>query len=381
MKNKMNKTILIMAAGTGGHIFPGLAIAHQFRDNDFNVVWLGTKHGMENQIVPAHQFPIETIAMKGLRNNGLLRLLMLPVQLLKAMYQVFKIIKRLKPDLTIGMGGYVSAPGGLMSWITRTPLLIHEQNSRAGLSNKLLNLLAQKTLCAFPKVTEEFYRKTTIKLTGNPVREDIIAIDRQTNANDKNTLNILVLGGSLGAQQLNTIVPQAIDKFIQSSNIYQQVNVKHQTGKNKSIDSANNKTLNINYQYIEFIDDMAEAYLWANIAICRAGALTISEIAISQLPAIFVPYPYAVDDHQTTNAKYLVDNDAAYLINDRTLSADGLIDVLNELTPNRLNTMQENLKSLAKPNATNEIYEQCLKLMNIQPAALKNETNEVNHHA
>jgi len=313
-------TVLMMAGGTGGHIFPALAIADELAKRGVNIVWLGAHNGMETRIVPAHSYPIECISITGLRGKKLSTVFLIPWRLSVAIWQTMKIISRIKPDLAIGMGGFVTGPGGLVSWLMGKPLVIHEQNAISGLTNRLLSKLARRVLTAFPKV---FPKQNTL-LVGNPVRKDIADIAepelRFASKLEQQELKILVVGGSLGALKLNEVVPETINLLCSrtpstaAQRCYKQYHIRHQSGKNKSqalqdrlteyglkcdeVSENFDSSSMINYEVMEFIDDMAAAYSWADIIVCRAGALTISEISMIGAASILVPYPHAVDDHQ-----------------------------------------------------------------------------------
>lgn len=373
-----HKKILMMAGGTGGHIFPALAIADEMKRQHFQITWLGTKKGMESRLVPENNYPIEYIDITGLRGKGLLSILTLPYKLIKALLQTFLVFRRIKPDLTVGMGGFVSGPGGLMSWLMRKPLVIHEQNAISGLSNNLLSLIAKQCLCAFPGAYRGLF-KNSCEVTGNPIRKEILAVHKNTiKYKDKNTINILVIGGSLGAKKINEIVPAAIQSLqceavINNEVGYTSYNVRHQCGKGnisqvKKQLSGNffqqQTNIKINYQLEEFISDMAEVYQWADLIICRCGALTISEIATVGIASILIPFPHAVDDHQTENAGYLTENNAGFLMPESNLSAQSLKQLIKKCTPETLEKMALQAKKLAKPNATIEVTEKCLFWLN-----------------
>ena len=321
-------TLLVMAGGTGGHIFPGIAVAECLKQQGWTIYWLGTADRMEAQIVPKHGFELFFIDIKGIRHKGWKTLLAMPFKLLKSVYQAIRVIKQTKPDVVLGMGGYASAPGGFAAWLLRKPLVLHEQNAVAGLTNRFLATFAAQVLCGFPGA---FENKKAHKVTGNPLRSSIIANDKL--ANDDDITRILVVGGSLGAKALNDVLPLTLPLLDT-----QKVNVWHQSGKGHQgvleADYQRNSKANDftdKYRVTEFIDDMAGAYAWADLVICRAGALTVSEVAMAAKPAIFVPLPHAVDDHQTSNAQYLVAQGAAKLVPQRELSPEFLAKTLNEL--------------------------------------------------
>lgn len=353
----MVKHILIAAGGTGGHVYPALAVADYLRELDIKITWVGTEKGLEHRIVPAAGIPLEIISISGLRGKGLLNLFFVPLKLALAIAQVIKIFIKVKPDAVLGMGGFVSGPCGLAAFILRKPLYLHEQNAVPGLTNKVLRYLATTTMQAFPN---SFKNKNVIAM-GNPIRKDISEItnpEERMSMRDDN-IRLLIIGGSLGAQALNENVPQALSEL--PTNL--KANVWHQTGKNKLDTTVKTyKKLNVEAKVTEFIDDMAEAYAWADLVICRAGALTISELANAGVAAILVPYPYAVDDHQTANAAYLTNVDAAIVISQEQLIPK-LKESITELLQagrTKLIEMAKAARELSKPNATQEVAEVCL---------------------
>ena len=312
------KHVLIAAGGTGGHVYPALAVADYLREQDVKVTWVGTERGLEHRVVPAAGIPLELISISGLRGKGLLNLIFVPMKLIVAIIQTLKIFIKVKPDAVLGMGGFVSGPCGLAAFILRKPLYLHEQNAIPGLTNKVLSYLATNVMQAFPN---SFKGKRDIIPTGNPIRKDILglAIPEERMTNRKDNIRLLIIGGSLGAQALNENVPQALSDIKKEL----QPSVWHQTGKNKLETTITNyEKVKVEAKVTEFIEDMAEAYEWADLVICRAGALTISELANAGVGAILVPYPYAVDDHQTANAQYLTNAGAAVLIQQEQLIPD-----------------------------------------------------------
>lgn len=357
MVNPVNH-ILIAAGGTGGHVYPALAVADYLRDQGVTVTWVGTEKGLEHRVVPAANIPLEIISISGLRGKGFLNLLFVPMKLILAIYQTIKIFLKVKPDAVLGMGGFVSGPCGLTAFILRKPLYLHEQNAIPGLTNKVLSSLATKVMQAFP---DSFKGKEDIIVTGNPIRKDISAItipeDRMTTRKDN--IRLLIIGGSLGAQALNENIPHVLSEIEKDI----EINIWHQAGKNK-LDATitNYKSVNVEAKVTEFIEDMAEAYEWADLVICRAGALTISELANAGVAAILVPYPFAVDDHQTANAQYLTNVGAAILISQEELSIK-LKDVITELLQagrTKLIEMAKAARALSKPDATKVVAEICL---------------------
>lgn len=355
----MNRPILVMAGGTGGHVYPALAVARELESRSQDVVWLGTQRGLESRVVPEAGIDIERISVKGLRRKGAFALLVAPFQLAWALMQSLGVILRRRPVAVLGMGGFVSGPGGLAAWLTRRPLVIHEQNAAAGLTNRLLARLARVVLQAFPGSFNSRVRAETV---GNPVREDIAAVaapaaryrDRQ------GPLRLLVLGGSQGALALNRTVPAGLAKLPPA----ERPIVKHQCG-TLTLDIARDayKQHGVEVELLPYIEDMASVYAWADLVVCRAGALTVAEICAVGLPALFVPYPGAVDDHQTANARPLADAGAAVIIDESMLSADVLAGQLREWLAGRdaLQHKAETARQLARPRALVRIAEHCLE--------------------
>lgn len=354
---KTVKHVLIAAGGTGGHVYPALAVADYLREQSVKITWVGTKNGLEHRIVPAADISLELISISGLRGKGLLNLLFVPVKLIFAIAQAIKIFIRVKPDVVLGMGGFVSGPCGLAAYVLRKPLYLHEQNAIPGLTNKVLSYLATTVMQAFPS---SFKNKNIISL-GNPIRKQISeVVEPQTRMSERtDSIRVLIVGGSLGAQALNENVPQALSELKKDL----LPNVWHQTGKNKLDTTKDNyKKVNIEANVTEFIEDMANAYEWADLVICRAGALTISELANAGVAAILVPYPHAVDDHQTANANYLTSVGAAILIPQEELIPK-LKESLSELLQAgriKLIEMAQAARKLSKPDATASVAAICL---------------------
>ena len=351
----MSRTLLIMAGGTGGHIYPGLAVADALRAQNWNIVWLGAPHSMEAELVPQHGYPVAWVNFSGVRGKGLRRLLTLPFTLLRALWQSAAAIFAHRPDVVLGMGGYITLPGGLMAAFLRRPLVIHEQNAIAGMSNKVLAKLATRVLSGFPDVL----RNTT--WCGNPVRADIAALPdphtRYTQRSGK--LNVLVVGGSLGAQALNEALPKALALLGEA----ERPNVLQQTGKkNLETVQALYAQAGVHADIRAFLDDMAQQYAQADVVICRAGALTIAELAAAGVASVLVPFPFAVDDHQTRNARFLSEQGAAILLPQKEWSAEKLAQLLRELTREKLLAMAQAARSLAKPDATAQVAQICAEL-------------------
>ncbi len=353
------RPVLIMAGGTGGHVFPALALARLLRARSYDVIWLGTRRGLEARIVPANGIPIEWISVGGLRGKSITTLLTAPFRLTLALWQALRVMWRYRPQVVVGLGGFVTGPGGIAAWLTRVPLVIHEQNAIAGFTNRRLAPLAREVLEAFPN---SFDAGTRARPIGNPVRPEIFAVPPPIErfAHRGGAIRILVIGGSLGAMKLNAVVPFALARLAGSI----QFDVRHQAGE-KWVESARKAYADakVRADVRPFIEDMAEVYAWADLVICRAGALTISELAAAGVGAILVLFPAAVDDHQTHNARYLVSEGAAVLIPDRELTAERLADELQKLCAGRgkLLAMADRARLLARPRAADELAEASLR--------------------
>ncbi|MBE9515677.1 MAG: undecaprenyldiphospho-muramoylpentapeptide beta-N-acetylglucosaminyltransferase [Proteobacteria bacterium] len=331
MEEKM-KRMMILAGGTGGHVFPGLAVAHYMREQGVHVDWMGTATGLEAVVVPRDNFKLYVIKIRGARGNGVLNWIMLPWRLLSAVTQSFYILWQLRPQVVLAMGGFASGPGGLAAWVMRIPLVVHEQNAIPGLTNRVLSLLAKRVMTGFPGV---FADHPGSRHVGNPVRTEIAAMpDPQVRLKDRQgAMRILVIGGSQGARALNRSIPAALATMDKES----RPEVWHQCGA-RWLDEAReayHREDVSTYELSAFIEDMARAYSWADVVICRAGAMTVAELAAGGVASLLVPYPYAVDDHQTANAEYLVEHDAAILIQEDELTPERLSRTLQELAENR----------------------------------------------
>lgn len=350
------RPIMIMAGGTGGHVYPALAVADELRTRGVPVVWLGTRKGIEARLVAQAGYEIEWLAVSGLRGKGLLSLLLAPVTLILALLEALRIIRRRDPCAVLGMGGFVSGPGGLMAWVLGKPLLVHEQNAVPGLTNKILARLANVVMEAFPGSFTT--RRGTVHV-GNPVRRNIttLASPAQRLKQRDGALRLLIFGGSLGAAALNQVVPQALAALPKEKRPL----VWHQTGtKNIQTTSTSYAQLQIPARIDAYIDNMAEAYAWADVVLCRAGAMTISELAAAGVASILVPYPHAVDDHQTANARHLVAAGAAVLVPESQLSVERLQGLLADMTHSRALDMANRARRLGMPEATRIVVEQCL---------------------
>lgn len=392
-------TLLVMAGGTGGHVFPGLAVAHAMRAEGWRVVWLGNATGMEATLVPQHGIPMAFVRFGGLRGKGLRTKLMLPLNLLRACADSLRILRRVKPDVVLGMGGYITFPAGIMTALSGRALVMHEQNSVAGLANKVLAKFARRVLVAFPGALPKG------EWTGNPIREEVINVapPAQRYAARRGPLRLLVVGGSLGAAALNETVPKALAQLPAHlrPHVVHQAGAKHMdalrahyaaagltatvvstapaaaptattaTALNTPPAAASNATSiptapsleavdPTSIELVPFIDDIATAYAQADVVICRAGAMTIAEVAAVGVAALFVPFPFAVDDHQTGNAAFLADQGAAVLIQQRDLDATRLANWLAGLTRATLAEMAEKARALAKPDATAQVARVCM---------------------
>jgi UDP-N-acetylglucosamine--N-acetylmuramyl-(pentapeptide) pyrophosphoryl-undecaprenol N-acetylglucosamine transferase len=352
--------ILIMAGGTGGHVFPALALARILRAQSREVIWLGTARGLESRVIPAEGILLERLSVGGLRGKGALTWLLAPFRLGLALVQALRVMWRHRPVVVVGLGGFVTGPGGVAAWLTRRPLLIHEQNAIAGFTNRVLAHLARVVLEAFPG---SFGSDVHARVIGNPVRADISAVPPPAARFSGRTgpVRILVIGGSQGAARLNAVVPFALKRL----SAWLPFDVRHQAGE-RWIDAgrASYAQAGVRADVRPFIEDMSEAYGWADLVICRAGALTVSELAAVGVAAILVPFPKAVDDHQAYNAQYLVREGAAVVIPDRELTAERLATELQRLCAGRgkLLAMAERARLLAKPRAADELAASCLEL-------------------
>jgi UDP-N-acetylglucosamine--N-acetylmuramyl-(pentapeptide) pyrophosphoryl-undecaprenol N-acetylglucosamine transferase len=348
----MTKTALIMAGGTGGHIFPGLAVAEALRTRGWQVQWLGAPDSMESRLVPPRGFTLQTIDFSGVRGKGLVTLALLPLRLLKAFWQSIQVIRRVKPDVVVGLGGYISFPAGMMAVLLGKPLVLHEQNSVAGMANKVLATVADKVFTAFPGVLAKG------EWVGNPLRTEFLqqAEPAERFAARSGPLNLLVVGGSLGAKALNEIVPQAVALLPMA----QRPRITHQSGE-KQIDAlrANYAAAGVEATLTPFIDNTAAAFAQADLIVCRAGASTVTEIAAVGAAAVFVPFPSAVDDHQTTNARFLSDHGAAQLIAQKDLTPEKLAQLLLKSELSVLCSIGQKAKTMQKIHATEAVVQAC----------------------
>lgn len=351
---------LIMAGGTGGHVFPALALARELRARSWQVVWLGTRRGLEARLVPPEQIPLEWLSVSGLRGKGALVWISAPLKLMRALAQAVSVIRRRRPALVVGLGGFVAGPGGLAAWLLRKPLLIHEQNAIAGFTNRCLSHLARRVLEAFPG---SFSARVKAEAIGNPVRREIAQLPAPSErfAQRQGAIRLLVVGGSQGAARLNAIVPFALAR----ATVGLPFEVLHQSGE-RWIEAARASyaQAGVNARLQPFIEDMAEAYGWADLVVCRSGALTVSELAAAGVGAILVPFAAATDDHQTCNATYLVNEGAAVMIAERELDAERLSSELSRLCAGRgkLLAMAQRARVLARPDAAQQLADACIQL-------------------
>ncbi|MGB4912827.1 MAG: undecaprenyldiphospho-muramoylpentapeptide beta-N-acetylglucosaminyltransferase [Candidatus Dechloromonas phosphoritropha] len=347
----MTQTLLVMAGGTGGHIFPALAVAEKMRGRGWNVYWLGNPDGMEARLVPQHGFEMVWIRFAALRGKGLLRKLLLPLNLLRGFWQAQKVIRKVNPNVVLGMGGYITFPGGMMAALLGRPLVLHEQNSVAGLANRVLAGVADRILTGFPDVFEAG------SWVGNPVRPEIanMAPPAERFAQRTGALRLLVIGGSLGAQALNETVPLGMGLL----GADEQPQIVHQAGeKHLEALKANYAAVGVQAHCVSFIEDMAGAYEWADLVICRSGALTVAELAAAGVASILVPFPHAVDDHQAGNARFLVNVGGAFLLPQADLTPEA-IALIRNYSRGQLLEMAEKARSLARPEATEELATVC----------------------
>jgi len=347
------KTVLIMAGGTGGHIFPGLAVAEQMRSAGWDVVWMGARGGMEERLVPRHGYRTAWIRAKAARGKGLLQKLLLPANLLYSFWESARHIRAVKPSVVLGLGGYVAFPGGMMASLLNRPLALHEQNAIAGLANRVLSQVSDKVMVAFPDALKG------AEWTGNPVRAEIAAIapPEKRFESRHGQIRILVVGGSLGAQALNEALPRAISLLPEKPRVVHQAGEKHL----ESL-KANYLAARVEGELVAFIDDMARRYAEADLVICRAGAVTIAELSAGGMASILVPFPHAVDDHQTANAKFLSDRGAAILIQQRDLSPQKLAGLIGSLDRAKLLDMAKKARALGKPDAARIVAERCMEI-------------------
>ena len=348
----MTRCALVMAGGTGGHIFPGLAVAEALREKSWRVHWLGAPGSMESRLVPPRGFAFEAIDFSGVRGKGWTTLFLLPLRLLRAFGQSIAVVRRVKPDVVIGLGGYITFPGGMMSVALGKPLVLHEQNSVAGMANRILAGVADRVFAAFPNVLKK------AQWVGNPLRAAFLQQPGPVERLGARTgrLRLLVVGGSLGAKALNDVVPQALALLPEAARPV----VLHQSGE-KQVDAlrASYEAAGVHAELTPFIDDTAQAFADADLIVCRAGASTVTEIAAVGCAAVFVPFPSAVDDHQTTNAKFLVEKGGGWLVQQRDLTPEWLAHLLQVVERGELIQRAIAAKSMQKTHATDEVVAAC----------------------
>lgn len=352
----MTHKIMIMAGGTGGHIFPGLSVAEELRSRGWDVVWMGTRSGMEARLVPVRGFPMAWIRARAARGKGWLAKLLFPVNLLFSFFESAGAIMRHRPDVVLGMGGYVAFPGGMMAALLDRPLAVHEQNAVAGLTNRVLAAVADKVMVAFPNTLKD------AEWTGNPVRAEIAALAPPTERLRERggPLQLLVVGGSLGARALNEALPQALALLAP----YERPRVVHQAGE-LHLDALRSgyAAAGVEGELLAFIDDMATRYAAADLVICRAGAITVAELSAGGVASVLVPFPFAVDDHQSANARFLAERGAAILLPQHELTPRRLAELLRRLDRAQLLAMAEKARALGKPEAARVVAERCTALV------------------
>ena len=356
------RRFLMMAGGTGGHVFPALATARALEARGHQVYWLGASGGMEQRLIGETDIPLSLIHISGLRGKGKLALVLAPFRLMRALGEAFTILRRIRPDCVVGMGGFVTGPGGVAAWLNRTPLVIHEQNAIAGMTNRILVRFAETVLEAFPG---SFGPKVVTRCTGNPVREDLasLPVPEKRLADREGALRLLVIGGSLGAQVFNEQLPEALAMLPEGDRPV----VRHQCGeRHAEVAKQAYEEHGVEAAVEPFIKDMAEAYQWADLVLCRAGALTVSELCAAGIGAVLVPFPHAVDDHQTKNGQQMVSAKAAILIPQAKMTPAVLAETLGDLARNRdrVNKMAKAARTLARPDATERVVNYCLEAAN-----------------
>lgn len=351
----MGKRIVIMAGGTGGHVFPALAVAQELIEKGWQVSWLGTQKGLEGRVIPAQGIEIDWLSVAGVRGKGWVSKIKAALLLINACSQALGILRKRKPDVVLGMGGFVAGPGGLMAKLLGIPLIIHEQNRVPGTTNRLLARMANKVLEAFPG---SFNKKLNAEFTGNPLRKQFLVCAE--GKKEHQGINILVVGGSQGAQILNEVVPDALAALGSGAVNGNVTQIKHQTGAAMQKQVENRyKELGANVEVSAFIEDMVSAYQWADMVICRSGAMTVSEVAAAAVPAIFIPLPSAIDDHQTANARYLADAGAGLILMQKDLNATTLVEHITKVVK-QLDVMSKAAKEYARLDATEIVAGVCM---------------------
>lgn len=356
------RRFLMMAGGTGGHVFPALATARALQEQGHQVYWLGARGGMEERLIGETDIPLSLIHISGLRGKGKLALLMAPFRLMRALGEAWTLLREIRPDCVVGMGGFVTGPGGVAAWLQKRPLVIHEQNAVAGMTNRWLTRFAGTVLEAFP---DSFEHKVVTRCTGNPVRKDLAALPEPAQRFEGRTgpLRVLVVGGSLGARVFNEQLPKALALMPES----ERPQVRHQCGeKNQVAASEAYRAAGVDASVEPFIRDMAEAYAWADLVVCRAGALTVSELCAAGVGAVLVPFPHAVDDHQTRNGEHMVKAGGALMVAQPEMTTELLAETLKDLAADRTKVlnMAQAARSLARPDATERVVNYCLEAAN-----------------
>jgi UDP-N-acetylglucosamine--N-acetylmuramyl-(pentapeptide) pyrophosphoryl-undecaprenol N-acetylglucosamine transferase len=352
----MTKVVFIMAGGTGGHVYPAVAVAKALLAEGFTPVWLGTAKGLESSVVPAEGFIFEKLNIRGVRGKKLTRLMTLPFELFLSTCQAIKLYKKYRPVLVLGFGGYVSGPGGVAAWLKRVPLVLHEQNAILGMTNRLLSRFAKRVCISFPEV----FRGKKAVLTGNPIRKEILDIQKTVSLTSEKPLKILVLGGSQGASFINRLIPESL------KDLTIPFDILHQAGKDKTKETQEMyKYYGLPGHVVPFLTAIPKAYAWADLVIGRAGATTITELAVIGSPSILIPYPEAVDDHQTLNANYLAKNGAAVIIPQAEACPKKLAEIITHFSKDRayLNNMGSIARSLGKSDATRKFVQTCLEVI------------------
>ena len=364
----MNKPrrILVMAGGTGGHVYPALAVASELRDRGYQVEWVGTRRGLEHRVVPAAGFPIHYLSVRGVRGKGILDRVLGVIMLLLASLQALWLVMRTWPACVVGMGGYVAGPAGIAAWVLRRPLLIHEQNAVAGTTNRMLLPFARKVVAGFPGA---FDSSVEVEVLGNPVRADLVqtAASLQYSYDGSRPLRLLILGGSLGARPINELMPGVARRWLRGPE-GEHGEIWHQAGNDHArlVTGQYGDLIGEKVRVAPFIEDMAAAYAWSDLVICRAGALTVSELAVMGRPAILVPLPHAIDDHQTANARCLAEAGGAMLLRQSDMNEQVVLNALNSYTtyPGRLRTMAEAAHDVATPDAAQQVADRVEELAN-----------------
>ncbi len=353
------KTLMVMAGGTGGHVYPAMAVADYLKNLGWNIVWLCTEGGMENRLIENKGYEKAMITMRGVRGNGLMGWVSLPAKLVKAFMQSVAAIHQHQPNVVLGMGGFAAFPGGLMAKLLGKPLVIHEQNSIAGLTNKVLAVFATRVLAAFPSAFAKKINISKAQLVGNPVRADIIQVDAPESRVNTGALRVLVVGGSLGAQALNEVIPKALAEIA----IENRPQVVHQAGeKHIAMLQASYEVAGVSADTKAFINNMADMYAWADVVICRAGALTVAELSAAGVASVLVPFPHAVDDHQTSNARYLSDAGAAILVPQAEFTVQKVVALLRDLSREKCLEIAIKARALGKPEATASVAKICMEI-------------------